>query len=201
MKQLHYIILLLLLPLHSMLMAQTTEWTAVVRIANAETGAVLDSVCITESALLTPDEMQHYCQPKQNFDSVNLYVNGGQPLRTFGTDNVHDTYLGLDCKRGEYAMHFSMAEPVEWYMTDLLTNVKVAMTNTTVYQFANAASSHKRRFHITTRRGMTTDVSVTDAVLPDSRVYTVMGQCVGDMSLWDALPHGIYIVDGKKLMK
>ena len=202
MKQLHYIILLLLLPLHSMLMAQTTEWTAVVRIADVETGVVLDSVCITESALLSPEEMQQRFHPKQMNDSVNLYICGEQPLGTLATDNVHNTYLGFDCKSGEYAIYFSMAaDAVEWYMTDLLTNVKVSMSNTTVYQFSNAASSHRHRFHITTRRGATTDVAQTDAMPSAGIVYTIMGQCVGDMSVWDVLPHGIYIVDGRKMMK
>lgn len=202
MKQLHYIILLLLLPLHSMLMAQTTEWTAVVRIADVETGVVLDSVCITESALLSPEEMQQRCQPKQMNDSVNLYISAEQPLSTLATDNVHNTYLGFACaQRGNYIIHFQMAQRVDWSFSDLKTNVRLSMRDAASYQFTSLAVSQARRFVITTTRGETTDIESVSPMQTSDAVYDLLGRCVCTTDAWNTLPQGIYIVNGRKMMK
>lgn len=182
--------------------AQTADWTAVISISDAETGVVFDSVCLMESELLSPEDMLLLCQPKQMNDSVNLYISAEQPLQTLATDNVHNTCLGFACaQRGTYVIHFQMAHRVDWSFTDLKTNVQLSMRDAASYQYTSLAVSQARRFLITTARGETTDLESVSPMHTSDAVYDLLGRCVGTIDRWTMLPRGIYIVNGRKMMK
>jgi len=64
----------------------------------------------------------------------------------------------------------------------------------------NAPSSV--RYFISDRSGNTTQIDIADTeILNTGKIYSLSGTCVGDRASMDRLPKGIYIVNGKKIVK
>ena len=66
--------------------------------------------------------------------------------------------------------------------------------------FAQSNETIEGRFEIVSRQEMPTAVeTVEETVNTPKAIYTIMGQYVGQD--WNALPAGVYVVDGVKVVK
>ena len=87
-------------------------------------------------------------------------------------------------------------------MVDHETGAQVAMVEGNTYEFTAAANSaNDYRFEIVGAAKLPTAIENTEAVKSAKGVYTITGQYVGEMNVWNTLPAGIYVVNGEKRVK
>ena len=137
-------------------------------------------------------------------DNVNIYVTDETPMSIFASNNIDNTYLGFACKEaGTYMLKFTEIAGENYVLVDLLTNAMVQMTEGMTYQFdAVANEANDYRFQIRRIANVVTDIETVDQISDNnSGIYTITGQYVGNMSIWNTLPSGLYIVDGVKKVK
>lgn len=76
------------------------------------------------------------------------------------------------------------------------------MTETATYEFmADANTTIDDRFEIVGKSDVPTMIEVVENNAVATGIYTIMGQYVGETSMWNTLPAGMYIVDGQKRVK
>lgn len=161
-----------------------------------------DNVVVGESAQFSADYDKGYDAVKYMNEDINIYVMADEKQSTFATDDLNKTYLGFSCVNGgTYTISFSSVKGEELYLTDLFTNTTVQMAEGITYEFNAAANTtNDRRFVISKRQGVVTGID--NIVAPQATgIYNLMGQYIGEMSEWNNLPSGIYIVNGQKQVK
>jgi len=171
-----------------------------IRVSNA--AGSYDNVVVGESAQFSADYDKGYDAVKYINEDINIYVMADEKQSTFATDDLNNTYLGFSCVNGgTYTISFSSVKGEELYLTDLFTNKKVQMAVGVTYEFDAAANTtNDRRFVISKRQGVVTGID--NVVAPQATgIYDLMGQYIGEMSEWNNLPSGIYIVNGQKQVK
>lgn len=74
------------------------------------------------------------------------------------------------------------------------------MKENATYTFsAEANAVADRRFKVTTAKTPTSTEEIATANV--SGIYTILGLYLGEMDVWSTLPSGIYVVNGKKVVK
>lgn len=162
----------------------------------------IDRVLVAESNDFTADFDNGYDAAKYMNDGINMYVSAAEKMSIYATDDLDNTYVGVaGVKGGTYSLSFENVEGDNLTLIDLATGAQVAMTEGNTYEFTVAANeSNDYRFQIVGRAAVATDVETVEAAKV-SGVYTLMGQYVGQMSDWNNLPAGVYVVDGVKRVK
>ncbi len=143
-----------------------------------------------------------YDSEKYLAGAANIYVMNENKYATCATDNLENTYLGFACKEaGNYTISFENIRGEQFAIRDLVNGQVINMTEGATYEFY-AAESNDYRFQIVRRANMPTDVeTVENADANGNGVYSITGQYMGNMSIWNTLPAGIYVVDGVKRVK
>jgi len=97
---------------------------------------------------------------------------------------------------------FSNVSGKEYAIKDMQTGIVTAMEEGNSYEFvASANSTINNRFQIVGRQNVTTSIDETTIQTKAQGVYTILGQYVGDINMWNTLPSGVYVVDGVKVVK
>ena len=131
----------------------------------------------------------------------NLYANNyeGQ-FGTVATDNLEGTILGFSALQdGTYTITFN--GNAAYALKDMAANRVVNMENGTAYTFTAQAGQDDARFMVISRADAPT---ANEEVMMNAKragIYTVAGQYVGETSILNTLPAGIYVVDGVKVVK
>ena len=96
-----------------------------------------------------------------------------------------------------------MVQGEEFVLVDLETNACTLINASATYQFTVADNyANDYRFKIVGRQEMPTDVETIESnTIKNEGIYTLTGQYVGEMNIWNTLPAGMYIVNGEKKMK
>ena len=175
--------------------------TYVKMIVNGEN--TYDRVLLAEGVDFTAEFDHMYDAVKYMNDDVNLYVSAGEKMSNFATDNLNNTYVGLQTVNGgNYTMEFVDVQGAELTLVDHETGARVAMVEGNTYEFTAAANSvNDYRFEIVESAKLPTAIENTEAVKSAKGVYTITGQYVGEMNVWNTLPAGIYVVNGEKRVK
>ena len=136
-------------------------------------------------------------------NTLDLYTVGTKNQATLATDDLNNTILGLNCvEAGTYTISFSHINGEELTLIDHATGAQVAMVEGATYEFtAEANSTNDYRFEIVSAAKMPTAIENAEAVKSAKGIYTITGQYVGEMNVWNTLPAGIYVVNGEKLVK
>ena len=163
----------------------------------------IDRVTVAEGAEFTAEFDNGYDAAKYMNDGINMYVSADEKMGIFATDNLENTYVGLQTVNGgNYTIEFSNVQGNELTLIDHETGAQVAMVEGATYEFnADANSVNDYRFEIVGRQNMPTAIDNTEAVKSAKGVYTITGQYVGEMNVWNTLPAGVYVVNGEKLVK
>lgn len=132
---------------------------------------------------------------------VSLYaLNGEANMDIFATDDAEGTFIGIDAKQaGNYTMHIEGVEGMEYAIVDMQTNAVINAVNGTKYQFYTAAGKNDYRFQIVSASKVVTDIDNVEIKENVKGVYTITGQYLGENV--DALPAGLYIINGVKVVK
>jgi len=172
--------------------------TAKLRIVVEDAQGEWDDVKMTESTTNTHNAVQY---PS---DNVNMYAQlNEENLAIVAREDLENTYFGFSTvEGGVFTISFTNVEGREFEFVDLEANkaVKVAEGNTYTFTAApNTVADH--RFKLVGIKNMPTAVDNLNAAKNQTGIYTIMGQYVGEMNLWNSLPAGVYVVNGEKRVK
>lgn len=137
-------------------------------------------------------------------DNINLFAHANDDkLAIVAAEDLDGTYFGFSTvEGGVFTISFTNVEGREFEFVDLEANkaVKVAEGNTYTFTAApNTVADH--RFKLVGIKNMPTAVDNLNAAKNQTGIYTIMGQYVGEMNLWNTLPAGVYVVNGEKRVK
>lgn len=175
----------------------SNDFTARVRVVVANEQGILDNVKLRETATRTK-EAEKYLN-----DDVNIYAMGSEKAAILATEDLENTYVGFSTvEGGKFTISFANVEGREFVLIDHETGARVAMVEGNTYEFTAAANSvNDYRFEIVESAKLPTAIENTEAVKSAKGVYTITGQYVGEMNVWNTLPAGIYVVNGEKRVK
>lgn len=136
-------------------------------------------------------------------DDVNIYVLDGEKNDYVVAEDLENAYVGFSTvEGGNFTISFTKAEGREFDMIDLETGAKVAVAEGETYSFTAAANyANDYRFKLVERAKMPTAIENTEVKANVKGIYTITGQYLGEMNVWNTLPAGIYVVNGTKLVK
>ncbi len=181
----------------------TASWTTAKMVVSGE-NCLDDQVILVASSDFTPAYDNGYDAEKYMNPGINFYVSADEAMSVLATDNLADTYLGFSCVNGGiYTINFNNVNGESFDLIDLEANQTVHMTEGASYQFAaNDNEQNDYRFRIVPRQEMPTDIeTVENGMIKADGVYTITGQYLGDLNIWNTLPAGLYIVNGEKKVK
>ena len=168
-----------------------------------EDGA-FDNVVLAQDNQFSADYENGRDAEKYMNKHMNIFVTDDAYLNVLATNNLNDTYLGFSCAEGgTYEISFEKVQGKSFTLIDLETNAQVQIEEGIIYQFNvedNYASDY--RFKVVGRQELPTEIEeVENATINNGGIYTITGQYLGDMNLWNTLPAGLYIVNGEKKIK
>lgn len=136
-------------------------------------------------------------------DDVNIYAMADMKASIVAAEDINNTYVGFSTvKGGEFTISFANVEGREFVLVDHETGARIAIAEGNTYEFTAAANSaNDYRFEIVESAKLPTAIENTEAVKSAKGVYTITGQYVGEMNVWNTLPAGIYVVNGEKRVK
>ena len=171
---------------------------AIVEIAAAD--GAKDKLYLIESDKFTADFDNGYDAAKyMNNESFNIFAD--EQLGIIATDNLEGTAISMTTKnQTSFTMTFSNVANMEYAIRDNLTGTETAIVEGETYMFSVAANANNEgRFEIVPVKKAATAIENVEATAAAKGIYTVNGQFVGND--YHSLPNGIYVVDGKKIVK
>ncbi len=138
----------------------------------------------------------------ENPNSFNLFVeNANAHWGTIASDNLDGTIVSMSSKeQTTFTLTISNVTGMDYVVRDMFTGTEIAMTEGATYMFSVPADSEiSGRFNIVKVNKVPTGISNTTATSTNNGIYSVTGQFVG--TDYHALPAGVYVVDGKKVIK
>ncbi len=165
-----------------------------INVANAD--GILDDVDVLEGAETASYE-------KYLNSDVNIYVVDGEKNDYIVAEDLEGTYVGFSTVNGgNFTISFDGVQGNEFMLVDHATGAEVLMVEGNTYDFmADANSANDYRFEIVSPRKVTTAIESAEAVKSAKGIYTITGQYMGEMNVWNSLPAGVYVVNGEKRVK
>lgn len=161
----------------------------------------IDRVTVAEGAEFTAEFDNGYDAAKYMNDGINMYVSANEKMSIFATNDIEGTYVGLQTvKGGNYSIEFANVQGEDLTLIDHATGARVLMVEGNTYEFA-AEGTNDYRFEIVKSAKMPTAIENAEAVKSAKGIYTITGQYMGEMNVWNTLPAGVYVVNGEKLVK
>lgn len=162
-----------------------------------------DEVCLVEGDQFSSDYDNAADATKIMIDKPSfIYADGAEDkMSMLATDNLLGTTLSMTTtEHTSFIMNFSCVNGMNYAIQDMQTGTVVDIANGGSYMFTVPADATVTgRFKIVNRREVPTtieDVQVENAV---NGIYTMTGQFVG--TDFFSLPSGVYVVNGKKVVK
>jgi len=136
-------------------------------------------------------------------NDVNIYATADEKSAIFAAEDLANTYVGFSTvKGGKFTISFANVEGREFDLVDHATGARVAVMEGSTYEFtADANSANDYRFEIVERNYVPTAIENTEAVKSAKGIYTITGQYMGEMNVWNSLPAGVYVINGEKRVK
>lgn len=162
-----------------------------------------DRVEFTElSGLSDAFENGYDAEKFMNEKHFNIYSTlSGVNMSTVVTDHLLGKTLSLQTLDDvNYTISFEYVEGNAYALLDKATNTLINIDNATTYNFsAQPNSTIEGRFEIVERYMVPTGIDQVEGNTNMKGIYTLLGQYVGED--FNALPAGVYIVNGVKVVK
>ena len=139
-----------------------------------------------------------------NDRSINFYSTiGSDDYTEVATDNIVGKTLTLKTRSAiNYTLSFAFVSGKRFAIKDNLTGDVTEISESNTYSFtAQPDATLTDRFEIVDIETVVTAVENVESKSSARGIYTVLGQYVGENSMWNTLPAGVYVVDGVKLVK
>ena len=178
-------------------MAANNDYTARMCVVVANENGIWDDVQLRETETRTKEAEKY-----MNSD-INIYATTAGKAAILAVENLENTYVGFSTvKGGKFTINFTDVEGSEYTLIDHETGAQVAIVEGATYEFTAAANSvNDYRFEIVSAAKMPTAIENAEAAKSAKGIYTITGQFVGEMNVWNTLPAGIYVVNGEKRVK
>ena len=161
----------------------------------------IDRVTVAEDAEFSAEFDNGYDAVKYMNEGINMYVSADEKMSIFATDNLNNTFVGIQVVNGgNYTIEFAKVQGEELFLIDHETGAQVAIVEGATYEFT-ANGTNDYRFELVGAAKLPTAIENAEAVKSAKGIYTITGQYVGEMNVWNTLPAGIYVVNGEKLVK
>jgi hypothetical protein len=137
-----------------------------------------------------------------NVGTINAYISqNGEDLSVVATDNIEGKKISLKTNDEiAYTLSFKNVKGEPYAIRDEVTGSVIAIEEGQTYEFAAPPNSvAATRFSIVGVHKLPTSVETTEVKSNVKGIYTILGQYVGED--FRALPAGMYIVDGVKIVK
>ena len=163
----------------------------------------VDNLFLMGGSRFTAEFEDGYDAEKLMNDGFNIFVSADEKMCKLATDNLEGAYLGVSAANaGYYTLNFSDINGEELVLVDLVNGSKTVMTEGASYQFFLAeGEANDYRFQIVGRQNMPTALENVENAANGNGIYSLTGQYMGNMSIWNTLPAGVYVVDGVKRVK
>ncbi len=162
-----------------------------------------DGVYLVEGNRFSPKFDNSYDAEKLTIeDQPYLYASGCEgKMGILATDNIEGTTLSIQSTdQTSFTMHFSHVNGLGYAIRDELTGTETAIAEGAIYMFSVPANiTVTDRFKIVAAKKVPTSIDTIEANNATKGIYTIHGQYAG--TDFHSLPAGIYIVDGKKIVK
>ena len=137
-----------------------------------------------------------------NENSFNLFVDANdEKLGSVATDDLNGMTISMTTKgQTSFTMTISHVSGMNYAVRDMLTGTEIDMVEGATYMFSVPADANvEGRFQIIEKANAPTAIDNIEATAAVKGIYTITGQFVGND--YHSLPNGIYVVDGKKIVK
>ena len=134
----------------------------------------------------------------------NIYsTNNGEAFSQIATDNLMGTAITVKAaNETAYTLSFSNVQNFNYAIRDNLSGAIIPVEEGMTYEFTmNEGATAEGRFEVVERYNTPTGVENIEAARSAKGIYTVLGQYIGESSLLNTLPTGIYVVDGQRIVK
>lgn len=131
-----------------------------------------------------------------------LYANGCRDkMGVVATDNLEGTLLSMNTTdQTSFTMQFSNVNGLNYAVRDMLTGTETEIVEGATYMFSVPADATvEGRFKIVAVNKVPTAIENTEVENTEKGIYNMAGQYVG--TDFHILPAGVYVVDGKKIVK
>ena len=138
----------------------------------------------------------------QQEEKAYIYAEGNDDnMGILATDNLLGTTFGLTTKeQTSFTMNFSHVNGVDYAIRDMLTGTETQIVEGATYMFSVPANATvEGRFMIVASNKVPTAIENVEVENNDKGIYNMAGQYVG--TDYHILPAGVYVVDGKKIVK
>ena len=133
---------------------------------------------------------------------INLYATvAGEDYTSVATDNIEGKTISLQTKNDiNYTISFENVETAEYAIRDNVTGAVIAIEEGATYEFAAQPNSLvENRFEILPIAKMPTAIENAEVKANAKGIFTLTGQYVGED--FEAVPAGVYVVNGVKIVK
>lgn len=135
-------------------------------------------------------------------EQAYIYANGmDDKLGIIATDNLEGTTLSMAAKeQTSFMMTVKRANGMNYAIRDMLTGTEIELISGATYMFSVPANTTiDGRFQIVGLHKVPTAVDNIEEKVAAKGIYNMAGQYVGDD--YHSLSAGVYVVDGKKIVK
>ncbi len=181
----------------------SSDITSAVRMTVANT-EYTDELVLMESDNFSEAYDNGFDAPKyMNNAAHNLYAVGmNDDLAAVATNNLEGTTLSFStANAGVYTLTFNKVANAAYAIRDNRTNTIINIEEGATYMFAAEEGVNEARFSIIGRADAPTAVETVKVAENQAGVYSIAGQYMGEKSILNTLPAGVYVVDGKKIVK
>ena len=162
-----------------------------------------ESVVLIENGVYSDAYDRGYDAIKyMNENCFNTYVGvNGENYGTVATDILEGKMLNIKTNNElAYSITFDFVAGEEYALRDNLTGNVIAIEEGATYEFAAQPNSTiEGRFEIVSVAKMPTAIENTEVKANVKGIYTLTGQYLGEN--FEALPAGVYVVNGVKIVK
>jgi hypothetical protein len=171
-----------------------------INIAGADGDA--DKVILTEGEQFS-DEFDNGADivKYMNENRLNVYVEGAENYAAAASNDILGTTLAIQAQNNiNYTMTFSNVMGEGYAIKDMMTGVVTDMVEGNEYRFvAQPNATTEGRFQIVERNNAPTAIDNTEVKANVKGIYSITGMYLGED--FKALPAGVYVVDGVKIVK
>ncbi|MBO6307071.1 MAG: hypothetical protein J6M55_06155 [Paludibacteraceae bacterium] len=161
-----------------------------------------DNISVMEGEQFSAAEDNGYDAPKYDHNKgLSLYViNGEQHMERVATDNADGMFIGINAPvAGTYTLDFSGIVGMDYSLIDMTNNTVVEIVEDGTYNFYAEAGQNDYRFQLVAPARIPTAIENVNAKASAKGVYSISGQYLGEDI--NALPKGVYIINGAKVVK
>ena len=132
---------------------------------------------------------------------VSLYaMSADKHMEILASNDVDGSFIGINApEAGNYTLYFSGIQGMNYALIDMTNNTVVTIEEGGQFNFYAEAGQNDYRFQLVAPARVPTAVENVGAKADVKGVYTITGQYLGEDI--NALPKGVYIINGAKVVK